>query len=370
MFSTIGYYICLPFAALTRLFYSLTGSYGVALILFTLVVKLVLLPFQLKSKKSMLRMNRMQDKVKEIQTRYARNPEKQQMEMSELYAREGINPMSGCLWSLIPFPILIALYNIIRFPLHYFMSIPKDIIAKIGEAAAALGYAPAASGNAAVYEEIFLAKFVHEHWASFEGKFDGLIDLNYNFLGLDLATRPSDVLHSFPGGWAVIGLLLLPIVAAGIQLLFSIITMKGQPGTASTKGMMYMMPLMTVWMGFMLPAALGVYWIAQSAFSLLQELTLNKYFNKMLDREETDKEREKREKRMAKFEKQKALMEQQRKLAEDPKSKNKNKNKKSGEKHDKSHDKHEHASTNENGRMGNRPYARGRAYSEDHYASK
>ncbi len=367
MFSTIGYYICLPFAALTRLFYSLTGSYGVALILFTLVVKLVMLPFQLKSKKSMLRMNRMQDKVKEIQTRYARNPEKQQMEMSELYAREGINPMSGCLWSLIPFPILIALYNVIRYPLHYFMSIPKDVIAKIGELAVSLGYTPATSGQASVYQEIYLTKFIHEHWAQFEGKFDGLIDLNYTFLGLDLATRPSDVLHSFPGGWAVIGLLLLPLIAAAIQLVFSMITMKGQPGNASTKGMMYMMPLMTVWMGYMLPAALGVYWIAQSAFSLLQELSLNKYFNKILDREETDKEREKREKRMAKFEKQKALMQQQQAQAQKNGQKNhntkKNNNgaKKSGEKN--------HASTNENGRMGNRPYARGRAYSEDHYGN-
>ena len=105
MFAQIGYYICVPFAWLTRLFYSLTGSYGLALILFTLVVKLVILPFQLKSKKSMLRMNRMQGKVKDIQTRFANNRERQQQEMAELYAREGVNPMSGCLWSFIPFPI-------------------------------------------------------------------------------------------------------------------------------------------------------------------------------------------------------------------------------------------------------------------------
>ena len=110
MFAQLGYYICVPFAWLTRLFYTWTGSYGVALILFTLLVKLVLLPFQLKSKKSMLRMNRMQGKIKDIQTRYANNKEKQQQEMADLYAREGVNPMSGCLWSFIPFPILIALY--------------------------------------------------------------------------------------------------------------------------------------------------------------------------------------------------------------------------------------------------------------------
>ena len=109
MFATLGYYICVPFAWLTRLFYSVTGSYGVALILFTLVVKLVILPFQLKGKKSMLRMNRMQGKIKDIQVRYANDKQRQQQEMTELYAREGINPLSGCIWSFLPFPILIAL---------------------------------------------------------------------------------------------------------------------------------------------------------------------------------------------------------------------------------------------------------------------
>lgn len=73
MFAQLGYYICVPFAWLTRLFYTWTGSYGVALILFTLIVKLVLLPFQLKSKKSMLRMGRMNSKVQEIQKKYANN---------------------------------------------------------------------------------------------------------------------------------------------------------------------------------------------------------------------------------------------------------------------------------------------------------
>lgn len=116
MFAQLGYYICVPFAWLTRLFYTWTGSYGVALILFTLIVKLVLLPFQLKSKKSMLRMGRMNSKVQEIQKKYANNKERQQQEIADLYAREGVNPMSGCLWSFLPFPILIALYYITAHP--------------------------------------------------------------------------------------------------------------------------------------------------------------------------------------------------------------------------------------------------------------
>ena len=161
MFAQIGYYICVPFAWLTRIFYSLTGSYGVALILFTLVVKLVILPFQMKSKKSMLRMNRMQGKIKDIQTRYANNKERQQQEMADLYAKEGVNPMSGCLWSFLPFPILIALYYIIRTPLRFFMNLSNEVITEITDLAVSLGYTAPAANNA--YEQIYLTDFIHDH---------------------------------------------------------------------------------------------------------------------------------------------------------------------------------------------------------------
>ena len=363
MFAQLGYYICVPFAWLTRLFYTWTGSYGVALILFTLLVKLVLLPFQLKSKKSMLRMNRMQSKIKDIQTRYANNREKQQQEMADLYAREGVNPMSGCLWSFLPFPILIALYYIIRTPLRYFMSLSQSVIAEITTLATSLGYAAATDGQAAAYEQIYLAKFIHEHWADFDGKFAGLIDLNYNFLGMDLSAVGKDLFSQFPsGGWPVIGILIMPLISAGLQFLMTMISMKSNGNTqmnGSSKAMMYMMPLMTVWMGYILPAALCVYWIANAAFSCLQELLLHKKFNAILDREETDKERQKREARYAKMqaarENYNRQLEQQAQSKGGKKPQPQPKKKKTGE------------STTEAGKVGNRPYARGRAYREEHY---
>ena len=365
MFAQIGYYICVPFAWLTRMFYSLTGSYGVALILFTLVVKLVILPFQMKSKKSMLRMNRMQGKIKDIQTRFANNKERQQQEMADLYAKEGVNPMSGCLWSFLPFPILIALYYIIRTPLRYFMSLSNEVIAKITELAVSLGYVSGAEGQAAAYDQIYLAKFIHDNWSSFDGKFDGLIDLNYNFLSMDLSSVPKDLFSQFPsGGWPVIGLMLMPLISAALQFLMTRISMKTNGNSnmnGSSKAMLYMMPLMTVWMGYILPAALCVYWIANAAFSCLQELFLNKHFNKILDREETDKERQKREARYAKMQ---AARENYNRQLEEAKGTKKSqpqsqpKKKKSG-----SHNE----GTTEAGKVGGRPYARGRAYREDHY---
>lgn len=367
MFAQIGYYICVPFAWLTRMFYEWTGSYGVAIILFTLVVKLVILPFQLKSKKSMMRMNRMQGKIKDIQTRFANNKERQQQEMADLYAREGINPMGGCLWSFIPLPILIALYYIIRTPLRYFMNLSETVIAEIRTLAESLGYVAATEGNAVAYEQIYLSKFIHEHWENFAGKFDGLLDVNYQFLGLDLAETASNVMGQFPhGGWAVWGLLLLPFIAAALQLVMSIASMKASSNTmnGSNKMMLYLFPLMTIWMGFMFPAALCLYWIVNSAFSAVQELLLNKVFAKALDREETEKEREKREKRAAKMMAQREQMMQQQAQQQGKKPQpSASKKKKSAE----SENKEKRSSTTEAGRVGNRPYARGRAYSESHY---
>ena len=120
--ANLGYLVCYPFAALLRLFYNLTNSYGLSLILFTLVIKLVMLPFQIKSKKSMMRVTRMNGRMQEIQRKYANNQIKMNQEMQKLYEEEGANPMSGCLWSFLPLPIMIALYSIIREPIKYFMN--------------------------------------------------------------------------------------------------------------------------------------------------------------------------------------------------------------------------------------------------------
>ena len=120
MFSTIGYAICIPFAALLRLFYNLTGSYGVSLILFTLAIKLILLPFQMKSKKSMVRMSRMSGKMQEIQKKYANNQLKMQEEMQKFYSENKFNPMAGCLPLLIQMPVLFALFTLLRNLPQYF----------------------------------------------------------------------------------------------------------------------------------------------------------------------------------------------------------------------------------------------------------
>ncbi len=370
MFAKIGYYICIPFAWLLRIFYGMTNSYGLALILFTLVVKLVLLPFQFKSKKSMIRMNKFQPKLKEIQDKYANNQQKMNEEIQLLYAREGINPMSGCLWSLLPFPIIIALYSIIRQPLSRFMLLSAETIERVRGIAAGLGYvAEQTGGRASFYEEIQLAQFVNNHFDSFSGV-NGLIRMDYNFLGLDLTVVPQNVLKQFfTGGWPVIGLVLIPVISAALSFVQSKLAMAGSnqnakaddPAARSSRTMMYTMPLMSLWIGFTLPAALGVYWIANSVFQAIQDLILNKVFSEQMEKEETEKEKAKREARVAKM---MAAREQQRAYQE---AAAKGKASQKPQKPQKKQPERKGASTSEAGRLGDRPYARGRSYDPDRY---
>ena len=372
MISVIGHYVLLPFVWLLRGLYTLTHSYGLALILFTLVVKIVFLPFQMKSKKSMLRMNRFQPQMKEIQTKYANNPTKMNEEMQRLYTEEGINPMSGCLWSLLPFPIMLALYSIIRQPLSSFMMLGSKVVEEIRTLATTLGYvAIEGTGRAGFYEEINLAQFINDHFDSFR-QFEsaGLMSVDYKFLGIDLTAFPQDAIKQITtDGWAAIGLILIPILSAVMSLLQSKVSMAG----ASTQGndtasrtnnlMMWMMPLMSLWIGFTLPGALGVYWIANSLFMIIQEMLLNKYYMGKIEKEEAEREEKRKVERLRRQEEARLAQQKQR---EEEKLSLKEKQKAAQEA------KAEKAakatrSTTEAGRIGDRPYARGRSYHPDHY---
>ena len=381
--STIGYYICVPFAWLVRLFYNLTNSYGVALILFTLVIKLIMLPFQMKSKKSMMRMSRVSGQMQDIQKRYANNQVKLQEEMQKIYEEEGVNPMSGCLWGFLPLPILMALYSIIRQPITHFMMLSKDVLQTVVQSAADAGVnltnivmMDKATGTPvlkdglyqlASYGQINLVKAVQEMGLSTP---EGWFDMNYNFLGLDLTATPWEYVKNFTFTWAVIGVILIPILAGLSQFVFSKLTMKTQPqadaaGGASMKSMMYMMPLMSVYIAFIMPAALGVYWIAQSVFSLIQEAILNKTFSAKLSEEEEARFQARQADRQRRMEE--ARVQEQQRKQEEQKKKTLREKQQAAQAAKAVKAAKAATSTTEAGRVGDRPYARGRAYKADRY---
>lgn len=373
--ANFGYWICYPFAALLRLFYTLTNSYGVSLIFFTLVITLLLLPLQMKSKKSMVRMNRMSGKMQEIQKKYANNKERLSEELQKLYAEEGANPMSGCLWAMLPMPILFALYYVIREPIVFFMNFGSRTAGRSVLLAAKKLITDAGitiSGSAA-YEQIQISNIINSKFPEFAAKHAGWINVDYKFMGLDLSALPTSAFKMLKNGvtWTAIGLLLIPIISGLLQLLVSKISMSGQAtpdGAAgkTNKMMIYMMPLFSVYIGFILPAALGIYWIAQSGFSAIREAVLGKFYNGKLEVEEDERQRKIEEKRHQRQEEAKKLQLEQRKVSVKQQAVSKKKAIKAAQEASKK----KKSRTNENGRVGDRPYARGRAYSEDHYQRK
>ena len=357
----MGKIITVPFAALLRWMYEFTSSYGLSIILFALVIKLILLPFQMKSKRSMIRMGRLSARQQELQKQYANNKQKLNEEVAKLYQEEGINPMGGCLWSLLPLFIMIPLYSIIYRPITHFMGLGEDVLAKLREMAVGFGFV-AGSGMNSAYEQIQLSDFIHQYWDQFQNSgIEGLINVDFNFLGIDLSATPSAMFSSFAFDWAVIGVLLVPVLAAVSQYISSVLIMKsnGQQAQGQAKMMNIMMPLMSLWFCFSMPAAMGVYWIINTVLQTVQEMILGKFFTKKIEAEEDerqakiDADRKKRqEEGKLKAIEQKEQPKKEKKQPQKPQNTDKN------------------PSTTEAGRVGERPYARGRSYKADRYDDK
>ncbi len=362
----MGNIITVPFAALLRWVYGFTGSYGLSIIIFALVIKLVLLPFQMKSKRSMIRMGQLSKQQEELQKQYAKNQQKYQEELAKLYQEEGVNPMGGCLWSFLPLFFMLPLYSIIYRPVTHFMGLSEEAFTTLKETLTGLGYT-AAANNA--YEQIAITDFIHQNFDRVKGAVDAsiaprLIDVDFNFLGMDLSQSPSFYVGAnFVFQWFCIGLLLIPFLAALSQYVCSKVTMVSNGQTQQQQGQMrmmnLMMPLMSIWFCFMMPAAMGVYWIINSILMGVQEMILGKFYTKKITAEETEAAEKRAEARRLK-------MEEAKKRAAGQREREDKKAKKQASQQPQS----KGVSTNEAGRIGDRPYARGRSYKEDRYDGK
>ncbi len=376
-------FIAKPFGWLLMWLYELTNNYGVAVFLFALVVKVVLLYFSAKSKKSMMRQSRFTPYLKELEARYEGNKQKYQEEVAKLYKEEGINPMGGCLWSLLPFPILLALYRAIRFPITIMMGVSQEAYAQIKELLTSLGFEAAGGARAAAYSQIYESQFITGNFDKFAGISDKLKQLDYGFLGLDLSQQPSFRFWQFTKEngtlWSQWGLFLIPVIAALLSYLQSKISTAGSPQdpqTASTsRTMLLMMPLMSLWIGFVMPGALGLYWIATSVFQIIQDYVLTKIFNKQLDAEDADRNarlKAKADEIERKREETKRLREEGMTAANPNTSKRKMQK---GEKQKTLEEANKWENANrprkaeeeEPSRVGDRPFARGRAYVADRF---
>ena len=173
------------------------GSYALALIVFTLLTKVILFPLSYKGKKGMMQMNTMQAEMARLQKQYGNNRVKYNEEVQKLYEREGVNPMSGCLWSFLPLPILMALYYVIRRPMLYMMHLTTDQITAAIKAVEKLGTYTLSGSE--IYQEMQVAGLMYGHQDVFSAVQTAVGDgaskleiINFNFLGLDsVSTSPS-----------------------------------------------------------------------------------------------------------------------------------------------------------------------------------
>lgn len=373
-----AYYILMPFSWLLQLFYDLTGSYGFALIFFAVVVKLILFPFSLKGKKSMIQMNMLQGKMQQIQRKYANDKQRQNLEIQKLYEKEKVNPMGGCLWSLLPICILLPLYAIIRQPMKYMMGLDETQITTLIDVLnqyAATTIEPSKN----VYYQLIASNVLFENFdavvanpavAAFA---ENLKQLDFSFLGLALSTIPTWKIWTGPINWNAIGTFLIPIISACTGLLFSFVSMrtnqlnKNQPeneqAKTTSRTMMIMSPLISLWVGYSMPAAMSIYWVSNNVLSLLQELLAGRILKKdyeaaaaiKAEQERLEKEEEKQRRREAAERKAQAI-------AEAKANRGKKKTKPVEEK------KKSDASVIEVSRVGIRAYARGRAYDPYRYS--
>ena len=294
--------IRIPFGYLLDWLYQFAGNYGVALILFSLIVKLVLLPMNAKSKKSMLKMSRVAPLAKALEAKYADDQQKYQQELMKLYKEEGVSTTGGCLWSFIPLLILLPLYYVIREPITYVMHIPAEQAAQIVEI---IGEHVALEGNE-YYHQLFAAKYIGEYTSEILAAIPSLTaemltPIDFGFLGIDLAAIPTWKVWTI-STWSQIGGAILALLSGGSNMLSMWISQKMNGSVATNdKGekdesaakmnqqmnmMMWMMPLMSIWFGFTMPAAITVYWIAQAVFTMVIDSVLTVRYRKIYAEED------------------------------------------------------------------------------------
>lgn len=395
------YILMTPFTWLLTFFYQFFNSYGVALILFTLLVKIILFPFSLKAKKSMIQTNMLSGQMRKLQKQYANNQAKYNEELQKLYAKEGVNPTSGCLWSFLPMFILIPLFAILRQPLKYMMGVVGSEAQQMLQAiAVALNWdtvavnmgwidakvvtdaiAKAAADNVPYlsayadsrYNQMFLTSLITPEnleavkaaVAAVGTPAKELFVLNTEFLGINLFQQPTLKFWVNGFGWDSIGLFLLPILSVALSALFMMVSNKtnaiNNPDAVNMNwGMIVAMSVMYLWFGFTMPAAISVYFMSNSVLGMGQEYITAKMLKK--DYEEAREKQKQRE--LEEKEEEKRLRREKaeaKALAAEEARKNK------GKKQPKEDEDRIPPEVREASRVGIRQYARGRAYDPARY---
>ena len=269
------------FGYVLNIIYNVVNNYGIAIIIFTVLLKLIMLPISIKQQKTMKKTSKIQLQAKEIQEKYSNDQVRQSQELMELYKRENMSPFSGCLSSIVQFIIIISVFYLVSRPLTYMKQVDKDLLNKYSTEITE------SSENRINYPEIAVIKE--------KGKKDDRVNINMNFLGLDLSDVPSQNYKN----WKVY---VIPVLYIFTSIISTKLTMKmNKSNTKETdkdkekekaevetdtkeqdameemnKQMLFMMPFIAVSVALIAPLGLALYWFISNLLMIFERIIINK----------------------------------------------------------------------------------------------
>ena len=290
-----------PFGFLFRILFDFVGNYGIALVIFTLFFRLILLPSAVKQQKASAKTVRMQPKLRRIREKYqdynpAEKNQKIQQETQELYQREGYSAMgAGCAPMLIQLPILWGLYGIIRMPLTHVLGLSKEVVEVFKNAVTALPEFAENSARAVSYAESYAITYLDKILeanpdlaVTYADAVTKIQNFDFTIFGINLGTIPDLGVFKVWGDATLEAKLvvLVPILSGLTSLLTSVLTQirqkKSNPAGAENQQMMgcmmLTMPLMSVWLTFSFPAGMGMYWILSNLLAFFQTLIIGHFY--------------------------------------------------------------------------------------------
>lgn len=259
------------------------GNFALAVFLFTLLVNVLMIPLSIKSQKSSMGQMRIRPKMEALKKKYGDDQQRYSAELQKLYQEENVSMSGGCLPMLIRFPIMIGIYQVVLSPLKYIVGVSGEVIAKAQEV---LGV----TATNAYQIELEIINKLKANPAGFEEIASELEQINFNFLGIDLTSKPQfniDIFNKFELNW------LIPVLAFAAAMLSSLITLRMQkktnPDAPNMAGMMLTMPIISLIIGFTVTSAAGFYWACSSLISGIIQPVLQTVYGpqKMIAAEQT-----------------------------------------------------------------------------------
>ena len=278
------------FGYILNFLYNYLQNYGWAIIIFSVLLKLVLLPFTIKQQKTMKKTAKVQEKLKDIQLKYRNDPEKLNRETLDLYKREKVSPFSGCLSAILQLLIFLSVFYLVSRPLTYMKKVDNKIIEDYKTELTE-------KGEASSYPEI---KIIETKSGEDEN-----VNINMGFLGLDLSKVPTQNLNDYKV--YIIPILYIITTFVNIKISMALTQNKKdkkevkkkekEDGEETTEeqlesmqqmsnSMNYMMPIMSIAIAMIAPLGLSLYWFVSNLLQLLERVIINAVINKKDENEE------------------------------------------------------------------------------------